>query len=73
MPEDDEPQRIEAGNQQGAGNVSLAVVVRRAEPPAQLPAHRGQDQAQQDDADGVVDEQEGPIGQAEYADEDRLL
>src|SRR5688572_23079112 len=45
LPEGDEPQGIEAGDQKGASEIALAVVVRGAEPPAQLPAHRWQDQA----------------------------
>ena len=38
------------------GKVALAVVLGRAEPPSQLPADPRQDQAEQDDADRVVDE-----------------
>ena len=69
LPEGDQPKGIDPDHQRHASEVAFAVMIGRAEPPAQLPAHPGQDQTEQNDADRIVDEEKEPIGQVKDADQ----
>src|SRR5262249_26080784 len=73
LPEDKQQHSVDSDHHRCTGKVALAVMVEGAEPPTETSAQFRHDQAEQDDARSIVDEEEQPIGQVKQADENWLL
>ena len=61
LPGDKQQESVDSDHHRYTGKVALAGMVDGAEPPTETPAQFRHDRAEQDDARGIVDEEEEPI------------